>query len=174
MRKEKLKKSLSEVKWTEFISLLGYQNIQKTCFLLFFFERIFRLICVTEITYEKYHWGRCIMWQMVWNRFKWPFTKRWDQKTTNCKFWFCNKFHLLFHSHCLIGVMVLFDKIQFTPCLSPFWFIFFSFRCCQSNWITGKTAGIWRSTSAQATIPQKSASEWVLYCYSRGMGLIFL
>ena len=125
MRKEKLKKSLSEVKWTEFISLLGYQNIQKTCFLLFFFERIFRLICVTEITYEKYHWGRCIMWQMVWNRFKWPFTKRWDQKTTNCKFWFCNKFHLLFHSHCLIGVMVLFDKIQFTPCLSPFWFIFF-------------------------------------------------
>ena len=97
-----------------------------------------------------------------------------NQKTMNCKFWFCNKFHLLFHSHCLIGVMVLFDKIQFTPCLSPFWFIFFSFRCCQSNWITGKTAGIWRSTSAQATIPQKSASEWVLYCYSRGMGLIFL
>ena len=49
MRKEKLKKSLSEVKWTELISLLGYQNIQKTCFLLFLFERIFRLICVTEI-----------------------------------------------------------------------------------------------------------------------------
>ena len=53
--KRKTEKSISEVKLTGFIWLLEYQNIQKTCFLLFFPERIFKLICVTEITYEKCH-----------------------------------------------------------------------------------------------------------------------
>lgn len=166
-KKSQTANTISWVTLAELIWLLGCQNKWKTCFLLFFSQRIFKMICVTEVTYMKCHQRRCIQWQIVWNRLKCPFTKRWDQQAMNYKFQFCNNSTYFFHCYHSIGITVLcwWDTVY----SRSLHFDFFLFRCCQSNWITGKATGIRRSTSAQATVSQKSASEWVLYGYPRGM-----